>query len=127
MKDFPTYLPDQFLAQVKVYFFLCSSSYKLLLSLLLLVLLLLPFSLFFFLLLKPSTTVVYFVSFLMLCLGSGLVLINTKQLSSRKPKLRFCTGSNPVCSMSEIHNGENLWYWSRLEVSLNTFRWSTIL
>ena len=28
--------------------------------------------------------------------------------------------------MSEIHYGEDLWQWSRMEIRLNTFRWSTI-
>ena len=55
-----------------------------------------------------------------------LVVITTAQLHSTKPKLRFCAGSNPARCMSEIRNGEDLWQWSRLEIRLNTFCWSTI-
>ena len=44
----------------------------------------------------------------------GVVFITTTQLHSAKPELRFCAGSNPVCSVSEIRNGEDLWQWSRL-------------
>ena len=39
---------------------------------------------------------------------SGVVVINTVQLHSAMSELRFCVGSNPVCGMSEIYNGENL-------------------
>ena len=56
----------------------------------------------------------------------GIVVITTAQLHSTKPKLRFCTGSNPACSVSEIHNGEDLWLWSRLKIRLNAFHQSTI-
>ena len=55
-----------------------------------------------------------------------LVVITTAQLHSTKPKLRFCAGSNPARCMSEIRNGEELWQWSRLEIRLNAFCWSTI-
>ena len=41
-------------------------------------------------------------------------------------ELRFCTGSNRACSVSEIHDGEDLWQWSQLEIRLNTFHRSTI-
>ena len=34
-------------------------------------------------------------------------------------------GSNPACSVLEIHDGEYLWQWSRLEIRLNGFRRST--
>ena len=50
----------------------------------------------------------------------------TAQLHSTKPELRFCAGSNPARGMSEIHDGEDLWQWSRLEIRLNAFRRSTI-
>ena len=50
----------------------------------------------------------------------------TAQLHSTKPQLRFCTDLNPACSMSEIHDGEDLWQWSQLEIRLNPFCWSTI-
>ena len=43
-----------------------------------------------------------------------------------KPELRFCAGSNPVCRVSEIRDGEDLGQWSRLETRLNAFRHSTI-
>ena len=55
-----------------------------------------------------------------------VVVITTAQLHSTKPELRFCTGSNPAHSVSEIGNGEDLWQWSRLEIKLNTFHQSTI-
>ena len=55
----------------------------------------------------------------------GVVGITTAQLHSTKPELRFCTGSNPACDVSEIHNGEDL--WSQLEIRLIAFCWSTNL
>ena len=54
------------------------------------------------------------------------VVITTAQLHSTKPGLRFCAGSNPARGVFEIHNGEDLWQWSRLEIRLNAFRRSTI-
>ena len=42
------------------------------------------------------------------CECCGVVVITTTQLHSSKPELRFCTGSNPACGMSEIHHGKNL-------------------
>ena len=56
----------------------------------------------------------------------GVVVITTAQLHSTEPELRFCAGSNPACGISEIRDGEDLWQWSRLEIRLNTFRWSTM-
>ena len=53
-------------------------------------------------------------------------VITTTQLHSTKPELRFCVGSNPACGVSEIHDGEDLWQWSRLDIKLNAFRRSTI-
>ena len=38
----------------------------------------------------------------------GVVVIATAQLHSAKFELKFCTGSNPACSMSEICDGEDL-------------------
>ena len=38
----------------------------------------------------------------------GVVVITTAQLHSTKPELRFCTGSNPACSVLEIRDGEDL-------------------
>ena len=38
----------------------------------------------------------------------GVVVITTAQLHSTKPELRFCTGSNPACGVSEIRDGEDL-------------------
>ena len=46
----------------------------------------------------------------------GVVVITTAQLHSTKSELRFYTGSNPACSVSEICDGENLWQWSWLEI-----------
>ena len=56
----------------------------------------------------------------------GVVVITTTELHSTKPWLRFCTGSNPACGMSEICDGKDLWQWSRLEIRLHAFRRSTI-
>ena len=55
-----------------------------------------------------------------------VVVITTAQLYSTKLELRFFAGSNPARGMSEIHNGGDLWQWSRLEIRLNTFRRSII-
>ena len=57
--------------------------------------------------------------------GRGVVVITAAQLHSTKPELRFCTGSNPARGVSMIDDGEDLWQWSRLEIRLNAFRWST--
>ena len=54
------------------------------------------------------------------------MVITTAQLHSTKPKLRFCTGSNPARDVSEIRDGEDLRQWSRLEIRLNAFRPLTI-
>ena len=56
----------------------------------------------------------------------GIVVITTAQLHSSKPELRFCAGSYPARSVSEIQGGEDLWQWSRLEIRLKAFRWSTM-
>ena len=56
----------------------------------------------------------------------GVVVITAVQPHSKKPKLRFCAGSNPACGVSEIRDGKDLWQWSRLEIRLNAFRRSTI-
>ena len=37
-----------------------------------------------------------------------IMFITTAQLHLTQSKLRFRTGSNPVCSMTEIHDGVNL-------------------
>ena len=39
-------------------------------------------------------------------ISAGVVVITTVQLYSTKPELRFCVGSNPARSMSEIFDGE---------------------
>ena len=62
----------------------------------------------------------------MMCGVRLVMVITTAQLHSTKPELRFCTGSNSARSMSEIHNDEDLWQWSWLEIRLNAFRWSSI-
>ena len=54
------------------------------------------------------------------------MVITTSQLHSIKPEVRLYAGSNPACSVSEIHYGENLRQWSWLGIRLNTFFWSTI-
>ena len=56
----------------------------------------------------------------------GVVVITPTQLHSTKPELRFCAGSIPALCVSEIHDGEDLWQWSRLEMRLNAFLRSTI-
>ena len=38
----------------------------------------------------------------------GAVAINTAQLHSSKPELRFCAGSYPARCVSEIRDGEDL-------------------
>ena len=38
----------------------------------------------------------------------GVVVITTAQLHSTKPELRFCAGSDPARSVSEICDGEDL-------------------
>ena len=48
----------------------------------------------------------------------GVVVITTAQLHSSKPKLRFCADSNAAYGMLEIHDGEDLWQWSQLEIKL---------
>ena len=45
---------------------------------------------------------------------------------SKKPELRFCAVSNPAHGVLEIQDGEDLWQWSRLEITLNVFRRSII-
>ena len=54
-----------------------------------------------------------------------LLVVTTAQLHSTKPELRFCTCSSPALSVLEIHDGEDLWQWSQLEIWLNAFRLST--
>ena len=56
----------------------------------------------------------------------AVVVITTAQLHSTKLELRFWAGSNPVRGVSEIHDGEDLWQRSRLEIRLDVFRRSTI-
>ena len=38
----------------------------------------------------------------------GVVVITTAKLHSTKPELRFCAGSNPALSVSEIRDDEDL-------------------
>ena len=52
--------------------------------------------------------------------------ITTAQLHSTKPEHRFCTGSNPACGVLEIHDSQDLWQWSWLEIRPNAFCRSTI-
>ena len=48
-------------------------------------------------------------------------------LHSTKPELRFCMRSDPACSViMGIHNGEDLWQGSQLEIWLIDFRRPTI-
>ena len=111
---FPTYLSVQSLLSQLVLFLL-------LLPLFLLSFILLLKSLSWLLLLLKllyTDLLRYLVSYCLLCFffdvmfwHCGVVVITTAQLSSRNPEIRFCASSNPVCSMSEICNGENIWQW----------------
>ena len=38
----------------------------------------------------------------------GVVVITTAQFHLTKPEIRFCAGSNPTHSVSEIRDGEDL-------------------
>ena len=49
------------------------------------------------------------------------MVITTAQLHSTKPEIRLCASSNPVCGMSEICNGEDLWQWSLLEKKAESY------
>ena len=55
----------------------------------------------------------------------SVAVIKTAELPSSKQELRFGAGSNSVCDLSQIRDGEDLCQWSLLEIRLNTFRWST--
>ena len=59
-------------------------------------------------------------------LRRGVLVITTAQRHSTKPELRFCASSNPALGVSNIRDGEDHWQWSRLEITLNVFRRSTI-
>ena len=37
----------------------------------------------------------------------GVMVITTAQVHSTRPELRFCAGSNPARSVSEISDGED--------------------
>ena len=56
----------------------------------------------------------------------GVVVITTAQICSTKHELRFCAGSSPAPGMLKIFDGEDPWWWSRLEIRLNAFCLSTI-
>ena len=58
--------------------------------------------------------------------SGGVVVITTAQLHSINSELRFCPSSNSARGVSEIRDGEDLRQWSRLEIRVNAFRWSTI-
>ena len=53
-------------------------------------------------------------------------IMSTAQLHSTKPELKFCVVSNPARGVVEIRDGENLWQWSQLKITLNAIRRSTI-
>ena len=48
------------------------------------------------------------------------MVLATAQLHSTKSELRFCAGWNPARGVLEIRGIEDLWQWSRLEISLIT-------
>ena len=60
------------------------------------------------------------------CVVPWVVVITTTQFYSTKPELRLCGGLNLALGASEIHDCEEVWQWSPLEIRLNTFCWSTI-
>ena len=41
---------------------------------------------------------------------TGVVVITTAQLHSTKPELRFYAGVNRACGVSEISDGEDVYY-----------------
>ena len=47
----------------------------------------------------------------------GVVIAPTAKLNSTKPEPKYCVGSNPTSSFSEIGYGKNTWQWSQLSVS----------
>ena len=54
------------------------------------------------------------------------VVITTAQLHSAKPEFRFCADLNLAGGVLEFRNGEDLWQYTRLEITLNAFRWLMI-
>ena len=56
----------------------------------------------------------------------SIVVITTAQLHSSKPELGFWAGSNPARGVSKIRDREDIWQWSRLEVTLTAFCRSTM-
>ena len=70
----------------------------------------------------PAIQWIYFKFLKALCLWRrGIVAITAAQIHSTKAELRFCVGSNPVRSVSEIRNVEDFWQWFWVEKKLNTF------
>ena len=57
---------------------------------------------------EPIVTICQFYLVYVVMWWRGVVVITTAQLHPTQPELRFCADSNPVCSLSEIHNGEDL-------------------
>ena len=57
---------------------------------------------------EPIVTICQFYLVYVVMWWRGVVVITTAQLHPTQPELRFCAGSNPVCSLSEIRNGEDL-------------------
>ena len=50
------------------------------------------------------------------------MVITTGQLYSTKPEFRFCAGSNPICGVWEIRDGESLWL-TGLVLAGNKTKW----
>ena len=48
-------------------------------------------------------------------ISNGLMVITTVQIPLTKFELSFCSGKNPTCGVSEIHNRENFRPWSLLK------------
>ena len=57
----------------------------------------------------------------------GRLLLQWRQFSESYNYHHCTTSFNKAWTkVLEIHDGEDLWRWSRLEIRLNAFRWSTI-
>ena len=54
------------------------------------------------------------------------MIITTTHLPPTKSEFRYCVGSNPVCGVLEIREGEDLQQWSRIEIKMNAVHRSAI-
>ena len=63
---------------------------------------------------------------LQICKCTFAVAVTNAWHHSTKAELRFYAGSNPVCAVTEVCEGENLLQWYQLEMRLNAFHRPTI-